>query len=124
MTTETQELIRGNVNSLLELVGAPRAVREKVSSGKVSVTVAIKALKQDGSKAAERLKAGLAEAKKAGKDKVTAKHMTPKKAASVKYEAVVSKVDKHGVLCHLASEHVLKVDDKVIITIISADDSL
>lgn len=115
------------VNSLLELVGAPRAVREMVSSGKVSATVAIKALKQDGSKAAERLKAGLAEAKKAGKEKVTAKHMTPKKPVPVKFEATIDKAGANWITnwitCSFAAEQSLKKGDKVLITIVSTEDT-
>lgn len=65
------------VQDLLSLVGAPKVIRDMVIAGQVSATTAIKELTEHGAKAVSRLKSGLEEAKAAGKEKVTAKHLKP-----------------------------------------------
>lgn len=69
------------VDDLLALVGAPRAVREMVIKGKVSATQAIKELRANADEAPDRLKAGLEKAEAEGKDRVTNKHLPPKKGS-------------------------------------------
>ena len=64
------------VGDLLNLVGAPKAVREMVASGQVSATAAVTTLKKHGAKASEKLAKGLERATAAGKTKVTAKSLT------------------------------------------------
>lgn len=70
------------IDDLLSLLAAPKEVREMVMSGRVSSTLAITELKEGKpSEVVERLKAAVDTAQAAGKDRVTAKHVTkPKKA--------------------------------------------
>lgn len=63
------------VKQLLDLLAAPKAVRDMVTTGKVSATLASQLIKQHGRKATEVLKAGLVEAEAKGKGKVTGKHV-------------------------------------------------
>lgn len=63
----------GYVRSLLQLAGAPKAVREMVQSGKVSATLAVETLKKEGSNAVKVLQASEKVAQELGKDKVTKK---------------------------------------------------
>jgi ParB family chromosome partitioning protein len=71
------------VNGLLDLVAAPKALRDLVASGKVSATLAIETLRKEGSDAAKVLTAGVKEATASGKERVTKKHV---KAATTKAE--------------------------------------
>lgn len=61
------------VGDLLILAAASPTVRNFVINEKVSATEAVKQLRKDPKKAAEKLKAAIAEAEAAGKTKVTAK---------------------------------------------------
>lgn len=63
------------VNGLLLLAGAPPEIRDMVVSGQVSATTAIAEMSQHGSKALERLKAGLEVARANGGNRVTNKHL-------------------------------------------------
>lgn len=63
------------VKSLLSLVAAPRQVREMVTAGKVSATLAIQTLREHGNEAPAVLKEGLATAEAAGKERVTGKQL-------------------------------------------------
>lgn len=63
------------VNGLLLLAGAPPEIRDMVVSGQVSATTAIAEMSQHGSKAMERLKAGLEVARANGGNRVTNKHL-------------------------------------------------
>lgn len=63
------------VKDLLGLLAAPKAVREMVTKGEVSATLATKVIKEHGSKAAKVLKDAASAAKAAGKEKVTGKHV-------------------------------------------------
>jgi ParB-like chromosome segregation protein Spo0J len=63
------------VADLLYLLGTPAPIRKMVEQGKVSASLAIKEVKAHGVEAHERLKSAMAEAKDAGRDKVTAKHL-------------------------------------------------
>lgn len=63
------------LNDLLQLVGAPKAIRDMVTAGQVSATQAVKELKAHGPQAVVRLKEGLETAIAAGKTKVTGKHL-------------------------------------------------
>jgi ParB-like chromosome segregation protein Spo0J len=73
------------VKNLFELLAAPRAVRDMVTSGKVSATLAVQTIKAHGKDASAVLKAGATEAEAKGKAKVTGKHVkkasTPAKPA-------------------------------------------
>lgn len=61
------------IADLLVLAGASAKVRNMVINGKVAPTEAIKQLRKDGAKAAEKLEAGVKAAAEAGKTKATAK---------------------------------------------------
>ena len=63
------------LNSLLDLLAAPKALRDMVSNGTVAATLAIDTLKKHGKDAAKVLSGATKEAKKAGKERVTAKHV-------------------------------------------------
>lgn len=88
---ETKEIARRlgltkpYVDSLLDLLSTPKALREMVSSGQVSATLAMDTVKQHGKDATKVLAKGATAAKKAGKERVTAKHvkaaLSPKKGA-------------------------------------------
>ncbi len=67
------------VRDLLELVGAPAAVRKLVVDGVVSATQAIDTIKKHGAAAAEKLEAGAVRAKAKGKKKATKKHIDAEK---------------------------------------------
>lgn len=82
------------VGDLLNLVGAPRAVREMVASGQVSAAVATQQLKKHGGKAAAKLETALETAKAAGKTKVTAKHLA--KPLKLKLTGLVTKEYAEG----------------------------
>jgi hypothetical protein len=71
------------VKQLLELLSAPKAVREMVKKGEVSATLAVKTVRKSGKEAAKVLKDGLNEAKAKGKTKVTEKHVKPKKVKTL-----------------------------------------
>lgn len=77
------------VSGLLTLVAAPTQVREMVAAGEVSATTAIKAIKAEGSGAAEHLAEGVAVAKAAGKAKATPKHLKPTAAPKALHEDTV-----------------------------------
>lgn len=63
------------VNQLLDLLAAPKAVRDLVSNGTIAATLAMDTLKKHGKDAAKMLTAGVKEAKSTGKTRVTAKHV-------------------------------------------------
>lgn len=65
------------VKNLFDLLAAPKAVRDMVTSGKVSATLAVQTVKKSGQEAAKVLKDGLAAAEAKGKKKVTGKHVKP-----------------------------------------------
>ena len=70
------------IEGLLDLVAAPKALRDLVTTGKVSATLAVETIKKVGAKdAAKTLSEGAKVAEKSGKDKVTKKHV---KAAAEK----------------------------------------
>lgn len=116
---------RGYVNDLLSLVGAPKAVRDMVVAGQVSATVATKAVKQHGGKAAGHLKSGLAVAKGAGKARVTAQHLREKNAPVprvdhaaeiARLKTIVAEVHSWAVAnsigaAHESGEHIIKITD-------------
>lgn len=72
---------RAYVLQMLDLLAAPKAVRDMVSSGKVSATLASQTIKKHGKQAAKVLSDGVKTAEAKGKTKVTAKHVKPKKEA-------------------------------------------
>jgi ParB family chromosome partitioning protein len=72
---------RAYVLQMLDLLAAPKAVRDMVSSGKVSATLASQTIKKHGKQAAKVLSDGVKTAEAKGKSKVTAKHVKPKKEA-------------------------------------------
>lgn len=61
------------VSDLLVLAGAPSKVRALVIAGKISPTEAVKQLRKDGGKAAEKLEAATKTAEASGKKKATGK---------------------------------------------------
>lgn len=77
-------LTKPYVESLLDFLAAPKPVRDLVSSGKVSATLAVETIKKHGAKnASKMLKDGVKEAESKGKTRATAKHV---KAAVKKAE--------------------------------------
>lgn len=72
------------VNQLLDLLAAPKAVRELVSNGTIAATLAMDTIKKHGKEATKMLTAGVKEAKSTGKTRVTAKHV---KAATAPKES-------------------------------------
>lgn len=76
------------VNDLLGLVGAPKAVRELVTTGLVSATTAIKTIRDYGATASQTLNDAVTQAKASGKNRVTAKNLTPPKRRHPDDEAV------------------------------------
>lgn len=68
------------VSDLLTLAGAPTKVRDQIIAGKVSATEAIKALRADPKKAAEKIDTAVKAAAEKGKKKATGKDV--KKAAA------------------------------------------
>lgn len=73
------------VGQLFELVGSDKKIRDMVSEGKVSATLAVQTIKAEGEHAAEVLKEAVQTAEQQGKVKATAKHVkrtsSPKKTA-------------------------------------------
>jgi len=63
------------IKQLFELLSAPKAVRDMVTAGKVSASLAVKTVKKHGKEAAGKLKEGLKTAESKGKKKVTSKHV-------------------------------------------------
>lgn len=68
-------LHRSTVENGLALAEAPAAVQKMVAEGKVASHTALKTVRKHGTKAAEKLAEGIKEAEKAGKTKVTGKHL-------------------------------------------------
>lgn len=87
-----------HINNLFDLLAAPKAVRDMVTEGKVSATLAVQTVRKHGKDAAKVLKEGAAEAAAKGKTKVTGKHVkkvtgkaaVPAKKASKKVEAATT----------------------------------
>lgn len=63
------------IDGLLDVVAAPKAIRDLVSSGKVSTTLAVETIKKHGKEAGKVLSQGAQEATASGKDRVTKKHV-------------------------------------------------
>lgn len=63
---------RVHVGDMLMLAGAERDVRQMVQSGEIAATTAIRAIKQEGDDAGAMLAGAVADAKAAGKKKVSA----------------------------------------------------
>ena len=80
------------VDQLLDLVAAPKAVRDLVSQGKVSATLASQTLKKHGKAAGKVLAEGVKQAEAKGKSRVTAKHVKgeDKKATKATYSDIQS----------------------------------
>ena len=73
----------GYIGQLLILIGAPKKIRDLVSDGKVSASLAVTVLKDHGEDAVSVLETSLVAAVVSGKTKVTAKNLpapTPKAA--------------------------------------------
>lgn len=95
---------REYVKQLLELLAAPKAVRDMVTSGKVSATLAAQTLRKHGKDAAAVLKGGAVEAAAKGKAKVTAKHLKPaaaKKKVTKKPVQVDASSDVNAIIAEL-----------------------
>lgn len=69
------------VGGLLSLIGAPKQIRDMVTLGTVSATLAVSTLRDEGEKAVSVLEQGLVAAKASGKTKVTKKNIVPTIAA-------------------------------------------
>lgn len=79
-----------HVNNLLDLVAAPKQVRDLVSTGKVSATLAIETLRSEGKEAAKVLAESVKVAETSGKQRATKKHVkavSPKASKPKKAEA-------------------------------------
>ncbi|MBU9632079.1 ParB/RepB/Spo0J family partition protein [Burkholderia multivorans] len=63
------------VQKALTLIAAPAPIRQMVTSGEVSATLAVKAIKSYGANAVEQLQAAKETAAVAGKERVTGKHL-------------------------------------------------
>lgn len=74
----------GYISSLLILVGAPKKIRDLVSDGKVSASLAVITIRDHSENAVSVLEAGLIEAVAAGKTKVTAKNIPVPAAKNAK----------------------------------------
>lgn len=74
------------VGGLLSLVGAPKKIRDMVNDGKVSASLAVTTLREEGELAVDVLETGFQAAKESGKTKVTKKNL-PKKADAVVSES-------------------------------------
>jgi ParB family chromosome partitioning protein len=85
------------IRDLLSLVAAPSTVRGLVVAGAVSPTLAIDTIKSHGDKAADRLTRGVANAKAAGTDRVTKKHLQPD-TASMQNAADRQALQRHVVI--------------------------
>lgn len=72
------------VGGLLNLIGAPKKIRDMVNSGAVSASLAVATLRDQGERAVEVLEKGMVTAKQKGKDKVTARSLPtkPEKSAA------------------------------------------
>lgn len=80
------------IEGLLDLVAAPKAVRDLVTTGKVAATLAVETIKKVGAKDAVKvLTEGAKVAEKSGKEKVTKKHV---KAVAEKKAAKTTKASK------------------------------
>jgi ParB family chromosome partitioning protein len=71
------------VNQLLDLLAAPKAVRDLVANGTIAATLAMDTIKKHGKEATKMLTAGVKEAKGTGKTRVTAKHVKAATAPKV-----------------------------------------
>jgi ParB family chromosome partitioning protein len=80
------------IDGLLDLVAAPKAVRDLVISGKVSATLAIETLKKHGKAAGKVLTEGVKQATASGKERVTKKHVEAKAKKGAQKAAKASKL--------------------------------
>lgn len=71
------------VGQLLQLVSADKAIRDLVNEDKISATLAVQTINQEGEKAKEVLQEAVKTAEKAGKTRATSKHVKPFKPAVV-----------------------------------------
>lgn len=74
------------IQNLLSLLDVPAEVKQLVTDGKVSASLAVKTVKKEGEGAAETLNKAVEKAKGAGKERATAKHLP--KAAKPMSEAI------------------------------------
>lgn len=72
------------VNQLLDLLAAPKAVRDLVANGTIAATLAMDTIKKHGKEATKMLTAGVKQAKVTGKTRVTAKHVKAATAPKTK----------------------------------------
>ena len=73
---------RLHVGDMLMLAGAERDVRQMVQNGEIAATTAIRAIKQEGDDAGAMLAGAVADAKAAGKKKVSATNALKPKASA------------------------------------------
>jgi len=82
------------VAQLLELCAAPSDVTDMVKRGEVSATMAVSEVRKSPEKAKERLQAGIAKAKAAGKKRATKKHIDPQpKKSTMSVDAIKKAID-------------------------------
>lgn len=111
------------VRSLLDLVAAPKAIRDMVIAGEVAPTTAIKELADHGSKAVARLTIGLAKAKAEGKTKVTGKHLD--KPKTFKLAGKIVKITDNKFVIQLdesVGENLSAVGDLVKLTVTPSEE--
>jgi ParB-like chromosome segregation protein Spo0J len=82
------------IKDALDLQGASKEVKELVTSGQVSATVATRAVQAKGAEAAAELKTGVAKAKSEGKKKATARHVPSAKRAEPKSMQIAASLTK------------------------------
>lgn len=78
------------VGNLVDLAGAPQEVKELVSTGQVSATLALKEIKKAPATAAATLKTAVTDAKAQGKTKATAKDIKKKAVETVAAEKILA----------------------------------
>ncbi len=94
------------VGQLLDLAGAPQAIQQMVQAGHLAATEAQRLVKEHGEDATAVASEALVRAKAAGRNKITAKDITPK-------ERKEKLARKHGYALYLAIVRLYKVEKVV-----------
>jgi ParB family chromosome partitioning protein len=81
------------VGQLLQLVSADKTIRDLVNADKISATLAVQVINNEGENAANVLQDAVQTAKEQGKDKATAKHISSTKAPAKTATAPIAKPD-------------------------------
>lgn len=81
-----------HIKNLIELSAAPTVIQYMVGKGQVSATQAVKTVKKDGDKAAEKLQSAVKTAAATGKKKASAKHIEPKSTVTIDWQTFTKKL--------------------------------